>query len=185
MLAVYPFAEDILPSNAVRMGSFHIGKREPDSGALALAFDNGKIQLMAHETDQHAIIIDSGLQLGKLEWCRDGMVHPILIPINYGFLWKTSTSQCNSARCFSAKCEILMNVYVNLCDFLQFLAACGVLNNNDQNQNIALVQFYSAHGHHLRSLRAPGLAVSCLTWEGSGLRMALAVESFIYFASIR
>lgn len=68
---------------------------------------------------------------------------------------------------------------------LQFLAACGIYNSGEEDQGISLVQFYSSYGHHLRSLRAPGLGVSCLAWEGSGLRIALAVESFVYFASIR
>eukprot|EP00898_Chlorokybus_atmophyticus_P007515 jgi/Chlat1/7765/Chrsp66S07232 len=53
----------------------------------------------------------------------------------------------------------------------------------------AMVQFYSYLGLHVRTLRIPGsspsLSISALAWEGGGLRVALAVESFIYFANIR
>ena len=47
------------------------------------------------------------------------------------------------------------------------------------------VQFYTPLGQHLRSLRVPGSSISGLSWEGGGLRIALAVDSFIYFANIR
>lgn len=38
---------------------------------------------------------------------------------------------------------------------------------------------------HLHSLRVPGKNLPALSWEASSLRMALAVDSFIYFANIR
>lgn len=38
---------------------------------------------------------------------------------------------------------------------------------------------------HLRTLKIPGHEVTALAWEGLSLRIALAVDSFIYFANIR
>lgn len=38
---------------------------------------------------------------------------------------------------------------------------------------------------HLHTLRIPGKTVSGITWELNSLRIALAVDSFIYFANIR
>ena len=38
---------------------------------------------------------------------------------------------------------------------------------------------------HLRSLRVPGNSIESCSWEGGGLRIALAVDSHIYFANIR
>lgn len=40
-------------------------------------------------------------------------------------------------------------------------------------------------GEHLRTLRVPGNGISGLTWEGNGLRLALAVDSYVYFANVR
>jgi WD repeat-containing protein 35 len=37
----------------------------------------------------------------------------------------------------------------------------------------------------LRVLKIPGNQVSALSWEGKSLRIAVAVDSFIYFANIR
>lgn len=38
---------------------------------------------------------------------------------------------------------------------------------------------------HLRTLKVPGREITAISWEGGGLRIALAVDSFIYFANIR
>ncbi len=48
-----------------------------------------------------------------------------------------------------------------------------------------MVQFYNYNGEHLRTLRVPGTGISGLSWEGNGLRLALAVDSFIYFTNVR
>jgi len=49
----------------------------------------------------------------------------------------------------------------------------------------SMVQFYSNMGQHVRTLRVPGSGINALSWEGGGLRVALAVDSYIYFANIR
>lgn len=38
---------------------------------------------------------------------------------------------------------------------------------------------------HLRTLKVPGKQVTAVSWEGGGLRIGLAVDSYIYFANIR
>lgn len=45
--------------------------------------------------------------------------------------------------------------------------------------------FKKFHSQHLRTLKIPGHEVTALAWEGLSLRIALAVDSFIYFANIR
>ncbi|XP_075255210.1 WD repeat-containing protein 35-like [Convolutriloba macropyga] len=51
--------------------------------------------------------------------------------------------------------------------------------------NSNVIQFFSHNGEHLRSLRVPGNSIESCSWEGGGLRIALAVDSHIYFANIR
>ncbi|EQC32501.1 hypothetical protein SDRG_09827 [Saprolegnia diclina VS20] len=48
-----------------------------------------------------------------------------------------------------------------------------------------IVQFYDPFGRYLRSLKVPGSRIEALAWEGTGLRICLAVDSHIYFANIR
>jgi hypothetical protein len=38
---------------------------------------------------------------------------------------------------------------------------------------------------HLRSLRVPGSALTGMSWEAGGLRIALSVDAFVYFAAVR
>ncbi|GMF25436.1 unnamed protein product [Phytophthora fragariaefolia] len=56
---------------------------------------------------------------------------------------------------------------------------------SDSPKEFNVVQFYDPFGRHLRSLRVPGSRIEALAWEGSGLRICLAVDSHIYFANIR
>ncbi|CAJ1415377.1 unnamed protein product [Effrenium voratum] len=53
------------------------------------------------------------------------------------------------------------------------------------DREVGVVQFYAPSGQHLRSLRVPGQNLRSISWEGSGLRLALAVDSHIFFANIR
>ena len=45
--------------------------------------------------------------------------------------------------------------------------------------------FLVCAGQHLRTLKVPGSGIAAISWEGTGLRIALAVDSFIYFANVR
>lgn len=38
---------------------------------------------------------------------------------------------------------------------------------------------------HLRTLKVPGKQMTGVAWEGGGLRIGLAVDSYLYFANIR
>jgi len=66
------------------------------------------------------------------------------------------------------------------------LAVAGSLLDAPEN-NKGVVQFYSNMGVHLRSLRVPTFTglVNSVTWEGFGLRIALAVDTNILFANIQ
>jgi len=53
------------------------------------------------------------------------------------------------------------------------------------DREVGVVQFYAPSGQHLRTLRVPGNNLRSISWEGNGLRLALAVDSHIFFANIR
>ncbi|KFP78598.1 WD repeat-containing protein 35, partial [Acanthisitta chloris] len=65
------------------------------------------------------------------------------------------------------------------------LAVAGSLKATSQDKDVNIVQFYTPFGEHLRTLKVPGKQLSSLSWEGGGLKIALAVDSYIYFANIR
>ena len=66
------------------------------------------------------------------------------------------------------------------------LAVAGTMSvsgGSEKDSNV--VQFYTPFGEHLRTLKVPGKQITACAWEGGSLRIALAVDSFIYFANIR
>ncbi|XP_032299550.1 WD repeat-containing protein 35 [Coturnix japonica] len=65
------------------------------------------------------------------------------------------------------------------------LALAGSLKGTSPDKDVNVVQFYTPFGEHLRTLKVPGKQISALSWEGGGLKIALAVDSYIYFANIR
>eukprot|EP01039_Chlorochromonas_danica_P006054 gene6054-6668_t len=74
----------------------------------------------------------------------------------------------------------------------RYLAVVGVASSGQgkatpKDKGLSnVVKFYSSSGQFLRSLKVPGERVRGVTWEGPGdLRLALAVDSFIYFANVR
>lgn len=48
-----------------------------------------------------------------------------------------------------------------------------------------MVKFFNPYGQYLHTLKVPGKEITACAWEGMGLRIALAVDSFIFFANIR
>ncbi|XP_053191008.1 WD repeat-containing protein 35 [Scomber japonicus] len=65
------------------------------------------------------------------------------------------------------------------------LAVAGSLRAANMDKEFNVVQFYTPFGEHLRTLKVPGKQMSGVGWEGGGLRIGLAVDSYIYFANIR
>ncbi|KAI8474040.1 MAG: intraflagellar transport protein [Monoraphidium minutum] len=126
----------------------------PAAGApvLALALDNGRLQLMRHEADDGGVCVDTGMRVRSAKWSPDGSVLAVT-----------------------------------------GLQAAGAGPGARESW---LVQFYSSSGEHLNTLRVPappggaaGAAapggLSGAAWEGGGLRVALAVEAAVLFASVR
>ncbi|CAM9261361.1 unnamed protein product, partial [Hapterophycus canaliculatus] len=63
--------------------------------------------------------------------------------------------------------------------------AKALLSKTGQSRELSVVKLYSPYGVLLRTLKVPGNGISSLAWEGGGLRIALAVDAYIYFANIR
>eukprot|EP00611_Tribonema_gayanum_P003293 TRINITY_DN12557_c0_g2_i1.p1 TRINITY_DN12557_c0_g2~~TRINITY_DN12557_c0_g2_i1.p1 ORF type:complete len:1278 (+),score=471.21 TRINITY_DN12557_c0_g2_i1:111-3836(+) len=57
--------------------------------------------------------------------------------------------------------------------------------SGSEKKEVSTVKFYTPYGDLVRVLKVPGAGISSLSWEGGGLRIALAVDAYIYFANIR
>lgn len=123
------------------------GYADIDAPTLAIAFENGVVQLTRSLQDREPVLIDTRMRLTQCRWNPNGTV----------------------------------------------LALAGMMTTKTakgSSRELSAVQFFSPMGVHLRTLRVPaskvsGAGVAALAWEGRGLRVALAVDHFIYFANLR
>lgn len=51
--------------------------------------------------------------------------------------------------------------------------------------NANVIHFYSAAGQLVRVMKLPGQHISGLAWEGYSLRLAFAIDSYIYLAQVK
>lgn len=68
------------------------------------------------------------------------------------------------------------------------LAICGKLFETTATvsvKDVNQVVFYSGNGSLLRTLKIPGKSITSISWDGLSLRLAMTVDSFIFFANIR
>ncbi|XP_066155495.1 WD repeat-containing protein 35 [Euwallacea fornicatus] len=164
---------------------------------------DGKLLLFALKTGQLHLYDNQGNFVMKLAiFCHD--IQYDSIPI-VGIDWYNGAggfmhSMCPTlAICFeSGKAQLMRSendsnpvlfdtkMFVVHCSWNHngsLLAICGKQFSEEKGVN--MVQFYNPFGEHLRTLKVPGSSISCCVWEGGSLRVALAVDSFVYFANIR
>ncbi|XP_065214168.1 WD repeat-containing protein 35 [Planococcus citri] len=81
-----------------------------------------------------------------------------------------------------------IGMYVSSCRWNHdgsILAVTGSTILVGEAKETNIVQFFSPYGEHIRTLKLPGSQVSDCSWEGSSLKIALAVDTFVFFANIR
>lgn len=61
------------------------------------------------------------------------------------------------------------------------LAVCG----RDRDSKSLLVKFYSPYGDLLQTLRLPGRNLTDVSWEKEGLRIAIAIDTYLFIASVK
>lgn len=117
------------------------GYEDDTAPSLAIAFENGRVQLMRSELDAKPVIIDTGMTIVSAKWNTSGNI----------------------------------------------LGIAGIRSAKDTGaaKDITQVQFYSAHGNFLRTLKVPGKQIQSISWEGGGLRIAVSIQpKFVHIESI-
>eukprot|EP00771_Trimastix_marina_P000022 gnl/Trimastix_PCT/1017.p1 GENE.gnl/Trimastix_PCT/1017~~gnl/Trimastix_PCT/1017.p1 ORF type:complete len:1177 (-),score=415.03 gnl/Trimastix_PCT/1017:129-3659(-) len=118
---------------------------DPMAPSLAIAFDNGRVQLMRSDTDEDMIFLDTGMRCIDVHWNSSGTI----------------------------------------------LAIAGYQQPSGANSVNNRIQFYSPYGQHLHTLRLPSTTPHptahpfSMSWEGAGQRIAIAMDSCIYFAAVK
>lgn len=123
---------------------------------LCITFENGKMLLSRGEDESSAELIDSELShIAFARWSTKGST--------LALVGTPRGSAGGGGNMISTK--------------------GGESKSNGGGSNI--VKFFDCFGRPIRSLRIPGDNIKEVSWEGGDLRIALAVDSFIYFANVR
>ena len=128
---------------------------------LAVAQQNGQVHLLRSEVDEEPMLLETRLQeITSVEWNCTGNVLAV------GGVILTSASQ-NHSR----------------------LPADGIISNAAETTSSSrklVILFYSPeNGQMLHRLSVPGTDLVACSWERYGLRIAIAVDNFVYFANVR
>jgi len=170
----------------------------PDGKNILFCTLNGEVHVYDNEgTYSHRVPIycldpgsEGGVAIAGIDWYDGGSGPDNQVPtLCIGF----ENGRVQIMRSDSDDRPVLIDTHLN-CTGLrwdpngQVVAIAGMQQQQQgaaADREVGVVQFYAPMGQHLRTLRVPGNNLRSISWEGNGLRLALAVDSHIFFANIR
>ncbi|KAG8445687.1 hypothetical protein GDO86_010460 [Hymenochirus boettgeri] len=167
----------------------------PDSKILLFGMANGEIHLYDNQGNfivkmslSCLVNVTGALSIAGMHWYAGtkGYVEPDCPCLAICF----DNGRCQIMRHENDENPFLIDTGMNVVSIQwnhcgSVLAIAGSQKAANQDKDVNIVQFYTPFGEHLRTLKVPGKQISAVSWEGGGLRIGLAVDSFIYFANIR
>ncbi|XP_015772966.1 PREDICTED: WD repeat-containing protein 35-like [Acropora digitifera] len=167
----------------------------PDGKNIVFGISNGEVQIFdntgnfcAKMTLSCLTNVTGAVKIAGIEWYdgREGFVEPncpcLAVCFDIGRM-QIMRHELDENPVLIDISMTVVNIQWNNCGAV--LAVAGMQRVTGQDKDINVVQFYTPFGEHLRTLKVPGKQITEACWEGRGLRIALAVDSFIYFANIR
>eukprot|EP00761_Pharyngomonas_kirbyi_P009989 gb/GECH01010007.1/.p1 GENE.gb/GECH01010007.1/~~gb/GECH01010007.1/.p1 ORF type:complete len:877 (+),score=173.67 gb/GECH01010007.1/:1-2631(+) len=163
----------------------------PDGKFILFGFKNGNVHAYDASGNFFANVPifcakEGEAEVSNVEWhdCQ-GFINPK----------KPSLAICYS----NGKCQIMRSEHdtephlidseldVSCISWNPFGTVLAIAGKNKFAQDVSdnFVQFYSHKGEHLTSMKVGRSEITGVSWEGTGLRLALAINSAIYFANVR
>ncbi|KAG7466040.1 hypothetical protein MATL_G00160600 [Megalops atlanticus] len=167
----------------------------PDSKILLFGMANGEIHIYDNQgnfivkmTVNCLVNVTGAVSIAGIHWYpgTEGYVEPDCPCLAICF----DNGRCQIMRYENDENPVLIDTGMNVASIQwnqcgSVLAVAGSQKAVSMDKDVNVVQFYTPFGEHLRTLKVPGKQMTAVSWEGGGLRIGLAVDSFIYFANIR
>ncbi|XP_078503870.1 WD repeat-containing protein 35 [Lissotriton helveticus] len=167
----------------------------PDSKILLFGMANGEIHIYDNQGNSIGTVtmsclvnVTGVLSIAGMHWYAgtEGYIEPDCPCLAICF----DNGRCQIMRHQYDETPILIDTCMNVVSIQwncsgSVLAVAGSQKASGMDKDVNTVQFYTPFGEHLRTLKVPGKQMAAISWEGGGLRVGLAVDSFIYFANIR
>ena len=122
------------------------GYSDPGQPTLALGMENGRLQLQRHETDENPVLIDTGM-VRRMRACVG--VHGRAWACEHGGLVDQAGMHL-----------YISHIYMQVASSIKWNTNGSVLavsgnqaSSGATSRDVSMVQFYSAHGQHLRTLK--------------------------------
>ncbi|XP_064159333.1 WD repeat-containing protein 35 isoform X1 [Anguilla rostrata] len=167
----------------------------PDSKILLFGMANGEIHIYDNQGNfimkmavSCLVNVTGVVSISGIHWYpgTEGYVEPDCPCLAICF----DNGRCQIMRYENDENPVLIDTGMNVASIQwnqsgSVLAVAGSQKAIAMDKDVNVVQFYTPFGEHLRTLKVPGKQMTAVSWEGGGLRIGLAVDSFIYFANIR
>jgi WD repeat-containing protein 35 len=177
--------------------NFKIVEWSPDNGIISIASLSNEI-ILVDNTGNHlkTVVINSIVTevtyIVKIHWksCKGSDIKSCCLQIAFDtgsiVQWDGANDQSNyilqsqirsSSCCWNKRGDVIA-VYGQDNQILS-------TKKPSTSKVINAIHFYSDSGELISTLKVPGKAIADLSWEKSGLRMSIAVDSCIYFVDVR
>ncbi|XP_065568434.1 WD repeat-containing protein 35-like isoform X2 [Artemia franciscana] len=169
----------------------------PDSRIILFALGSGKIDcydssgnLMCPLEAQSKWKTVCGTKIASMKWFNSRYVYPdpdvpsLCISYKNGFVALLKDEMDTEPIVFNSKLRI------SCCQWNQNGTVFGIGGSylgsaNSDQEIINAIEFYSAYGEPLSVLKVPGKNFTSFSWEGMSLRIAITVDTNLYFATVR
>ncbi|CAH2104699.1 unnamed protein product [Euphydryas editha] len=156
----------------------------PDNSLLLFGLSNGELHLYDDQGNFMMPVASNGvsgsLEIVNMDWfsSKAPFNRPVLV-ISYrsGLLLLMKNCTEEESVVVDTKMKIID------CQWNHNGTILAVAGETQEQTNV--VQFFNSYGEHARTLRVAGGALRALSWEQRSLRLAVAIDSFIYFANVK
>ncbi|XP_026738085.1 WD repeat-containing protein 35 isoform X2 [Trichoplusia ni] len=156
----------------------------PDNSQLLFALSNGELHLYDDQGNFTMPVaiqgVSGSMEVVTMDW-YSGTVPPNrpVLAICYRSGVILLMKNCNEEDSVIIETNMtIIDCHWNHNGTIMAAAGCTTDKTN-------VVQFFGAYGEHIRTLRVPGGSMRALSWEKKSLRLAIAIDSFIYFANVK
>ncbi|XP_013181015.1 PREDICTED: WD repeat-containing protein 35 isoform X2 [Papilio xuthus] len=156
----------------------------PDNSLLLFALSNGELHLYDDQGNFIMPVSTNGssdsMEIITMDWYsgRAPANRPVLV-----ICYKSGQLLLMKSCIEEESVVVETNMTIIDCHWNHNGTILAVAGCTKEQANV--IQFFSAYGEHVRTLRVPGGSMRALSWERCSLRLAIAIDSFIYFANVK
>jgi len=145
---------------------------------VKLYFETTNLKIVSLEWFNNFHIYSGHLLTSSYATQYDTMMPTIMIAYNNGLIQLMRHENDPTPIVFNSNVKITSAKW---CPNGQMFAVSGGMTKSDEG----VVMFYNWAGELIRTLKMASGLVNSLTWEGNGLRIAMAVQSQLFFANVK